>query len=725
MKKVFNSLFVIISAMITFAGCAKQEIDAPATPETKTVQFFANSIETKTEFGTPDNGVYPTLWSAGDKVKILVNLESVKNTEKTAEIVCSEDFRSAKFTSELVQPDAETFTFYSVSPSVALLGKTAEKLYVTIPSEQTPLETSVDKKAQLLFAMSETTETMPSSVELNYHHLTAYGKLSLANLSSDVTSISKITIQAPEGVYLTGKWDYFLAEESLVVRSGNGSNTIVLTTKNASDVWFACAPVDVSGKTFTLTVTTDKGDFVKEITFPANRRFEAGRIAKFTVDMAGIEVEQPEETKTEWVATSFANLKEGDQVVIVSTKGQNIYAMPNDNGTGSAPKVVAVSYANNKLSNEPEQKIVWYVGVDGANRIFYAKSDKSTWAYCTNSNNGVRVGTNTNKTFTLDGTTGYLKHNGTSRYLGVYNNQDWRCYTNTTGNTAGQTFQFFMRSGDAGGETPEPDPTPDPEPETPTYASLEDLVTAGQPTTDGTKVNVTLTDEEITSIYVTSSGYRNGVFLQVGEQEIEIYSRDVPMEWVVGGTISGTLKECVWKLYNTTWELCPTSWSELTYTAPVEVTPDPEPEQPGQGGDAGVVVLSEQFDNSTTADSNNEITTSKFPNFSGATSKAYTSQYGGIKLGSSKASGYITSKSLDLSSSFTVQIDACKYGSDSGNIQVTVGSVTKTINNSELGKAGSFKTFTLSFDAATANSTVKIATSSKRAYIDNVVITRN
>lgn len=59
MKKVFKSLFVIVAAMITFAGCAKQEIDAPAT-ETKTVQFFAESIETKTAFGTPDGTTYPT-----------------------------------------------------------------------------------------------------------------------------------------------------------------------------------------------------------------------------------------------------------------------------------------------------------------------------------------------------------------------------------------------------------------------------------------------------------------------------------------------------------------------------------------------------------------------------------------------------------------------------------------------------------------------------------------
>ena len=573
MKKVFNSLFVIIAAMITFAGCAKQETDAPATSETKTVQFFANSIETKTEFGTPDNGVYPTLWSAGDKVKILVNLEEVKNTEKTAEVECSDDYKSASFTSDLAQPEAETFTFYSVSPSTALLGKTAEKLYVNIPSDQTPLATSVDKTAQLLYAASETTTEMPSSVELAYQHLTAYGRFTLANL--DAESVSSIKLEADFDI--AGKWDYFIEDQSFVVRSGKGSNSITITTQNTTDIWFACAPVDVSNKTLTLTVSTDKGDFVKELNFLANRKFEAGKISKFTVDMTGIGVEQPEDT--EWVSTAFADIKAGDQVVIVSTKSASIYALPHNNGSSSAPGVVDVTYSNNKLTKEPAETVIWTVSKSGANYIFHPSGDTSQWLYCTNANNGVRVGTNSNKNFVMDTASGYLKNVETSRYLGVYNNQDWRCYTNTTGNTAGQTFQFFVKSG-SGSETP--DPTPDPEPETPTYASLADLVAAGQPTTAGTKVNVTLTDEKITDIYVTSSGYRNGVFLQVGDQEVEIYSRNVPEEWVVGGTISGTLNECDWKLYNTTWELCPADWSELTYKAPAGGSTEPEePEQPG------------------------------------------------------------------------------------------------------------------------------------------------
>lgn len=139
-------------------------------------------------------------------------------------------------------------------------------------------------------------------------------------------------------------------------------------------------------------------------------------------------------------------------------------------------------------------------------------------------------------------------------------------------------------------------------------------------------------------------------------------------------------------------------------------------------GGGGSVLINESFDNNSSSDASQAFSSSTFPNFNGTTEKAYKSQYGGVKLGASSAVGYITSKSLDLSTAFTVTLDACKYGSDAGNIEVTVGTQTKTISNSSLGAAGTFKTFTLEFDAATSTSTVKIGTSSKRAYIDNVII---
>lgn len=102
----------------------------------------------------------------------------------------------------------------------------------------------------------------------------------------------------------------------------------------------------------------------------------------------------------------------------------------------------------------------------------------------------------------------------------------------------------------------------------PVYASVAELIAAGKPTTEGTKVTVTLKDEEITKFY-KSGKYTNGVYFMAGTQEVQIYCQNTPSDWKVGGTISGTLTNCDWKLYKSTWELCPADYSELTYKAPL------------------------------------------------------------------------------------------------------------------------------------------------------------
>ena len=116
----------------------------------------------------------------------------------------------------------------------------------------------------------------------------------------------------------------------------------------------------------------------------------------------------------------------------------------------------------------------------------------------------------------------------------------------------------------------------------PVYASVAQLIAAGKPTEAGTKVTVTLKDEEITELHKVSGGkYTNGVFLMVGTQRIEVYCNDTPSDWKVGGTISGTLTNCDWKLFvnkttkQETWELCPADYSELTYKAPMSTCATP------------------------------------------------------------------------------------------------------------------------------------------------------
>lgn len=110
----------------------------------------------------------------------------------------------------------------------------------------------------------------------------------------------------------------------------------------------------------------------------------------------------------------------------------------------------------------------------------------------------------------------------------------------------------------------------------PVYASVADLIAAGKPTKDGTKVTVTLTDEEIIRFHTLKDETVAGAIIKVGTQEVEIFcSKGTPSDWKAGGTISGTLTNCDWKLYYSTWELCPADYSELTYKAPLPTCATP------------------------------------------------------------------------------------------------------------------------------------------------------
>ena len=137
-------------------------------------------------------------------------------------------------------------------------------------------------------------------------------------------------------------------------------------------------------------------------------------------------------------------LEDGASVVIVIKKDDGKqYAMINNNGT-SAPTPVAVTPDNGAIA-KPAETIVWTVEVNAKGYVFHPNGDTTKWLYCTNSNTGVKVGTNAdNKYFVIDSASGYLKNVATNRYIGIYKTQDFRCYDKTTGNIAGQTLKFYV-----------------------------------------------------------------------------------------------------------------------------------------------------------------------------------------------------------------------------------------------------------------------------------------
>lgn len=143
-----------------------------------------------------------------------------------------------------------------------------------------------------------------------------------------------------------------------------------------------------------------------------------------------------------WSETAIADLTSSDMFVIVGTNTSGAYAMTNDKGTNSAPAATSVTISDGKISSTVADNLKWNISGNATDGYtFYPNGSTTTWLYCTDANNGVRVGTNANKIFSI--TRGYLFHTATKRYVGIYNSSDWRCYTSSSTNIGGQSFAFY------------------------------------------------------------------------------------------------------------------------------------------------------------------------------------------------------------------------------------------------------------------------------------------
>lgn len=352
MKKYFALFIASATAVLATVSCQKESV-APESSE-KTVHFVANAVDTKTAFGTPSGTTYPTLWTSRDsKVKILLN---TGGNPKEANVTPSADFKSAAFDASVTDDGSGDYTFFAVSPASAFTGYTENYLdwNVTIAPNQTPTATSVDESAMLLVAKSSTSTEFPESVNLDFTHITAYGKLSFTNLAT-VSGEKIATVKLTAAEKWVGSCFYYIADkgsnsEGDFKTASTASTELVINTDSDTDIWFACLPVDLGGKTIEIVVKTDLSTYAKTITIPAGKKFEAGKIASITVDMASA-------VKT--VAPSYS--------LIPATGSNNAYAKNCD---------VTVSGITWNLTGN-SQMIPWRIGgknLSGVDRAIYSKT---------------------------------------------------------------------------------------------------------------------------------------------------------------------------------------------------------------------------------------------------------------------------------------------------------------------------------------------------------------
>ena len=248
-----------------------------------------------------------------------------------------------------------------------------------------------------------------------------------------------------------------------------------------------------------------------------------------------------------WTEVDWADIQSSDTIAITvhGSATDKTYVMKNDGGTSTYGPAAEWDSSNTADTS-------WYWNVipsDGGYRICPA-GDTQNWLYCTDNNNGLRVGTEFDTVWNLDSATGYLScvdSGGNTRYMGIYDNNggdtsinpNFRTYKNTTGNTKNQTTTFYKLEGEGGEVTP-------PDPEEPKTITIADALASAEGTENLTvKGVVTLLDGQ--NVYLQDS--TGGICARMSSKFADI---------ALGDTIVATGKRAVYnglpQLENSTYE---------------------------------------------------------------------------------------------------------------------------------------------------------------------------
>lgn len=375
----------VLALLVLAASCSQDRefpFEEPAevvASSGSTVHFTTNPIETKAAFGEAETGVggavtYPCYWTAADtQVKISLNYEYAVVADVNAEETDgSGHITRASFDASFDDIDTTNpYTFYLVSPASAFLWASPgrESVSVNISSNQTPTVSSVDEAAMVLVAKSYPYTSIPAEVDVNFHHVTSYGKLTLTGLVSNplfpegetVTSVTLLTQDEP----VSGTWYYYLSDGSVAEKEGACSiviNTTGINVLGGDPVWFAAAPASLAGKQLTVKVTFSDGSFLhRTVTLNNDFVLSSGKVTKFSVNMASAEGSTPPPAVFSPV-TSLNDIAEGDEIIIMdsgktramssSLSGSNDFEMNEGNVTpgSGVVKLTVNSLSGNTLT---------------------------------------------------------------------------------------------------------------------------------------------------------------------------------------------------------------------------------------------------------------------------------------------------------------------------------------------------------------------------------------
>lgn len=305
-----------MAAVAMLTGCMKEEAQ---TPSEKTSKISVEIAETATKTYVEGEQIY---WhESGEQLNIIyfADESTTRRQSGTHEDYSLVDNR-ATFTADITPTDgATTYTFGAFYPYAYKYSTSSVSL--TVPQEQTPTATSYDPKADILVsAQPVVTEGIPDKIQFQFTRLVAFAEMTLKGIEAGEL-IEKVVVSSPAKP--AGAVEFKVHEANTLENAKWYNNYEDITinmggrTATGNDVvWFVTVPTNLSGTSLTVTVTTDKNIYEKEIDLTGKElRFDRADVARFSV--AGLtKTEKPKAYK---LLTDASQLTPGD-VMVICTK---------------------------------------------------------------------------------------------------------------------------------------------------------------------------------------------------------------------------------------------------------------------------------------------------------------------------------------------------------------------------------------------------------------------
>lgn len=703
MKKIFALGWMLVAAL-ALTNCSKEETVAPEV-EGQAFELFASTNGTRTTMAD-----LKTSWVEEDAMNVWT--AATEGYQSHGQFTIS-DVENGKFTGTLDASFDNTtahdwYAIYPYKENLMPTDNDANDIWMYV-GHSSPYQNGNNSQAHLnktaapLYGVAKTVAGSETPV-FQMHHLSTFVRVRVTNNTANPFTVASVYMTSENELNLAGSYYIDITGSEVVYTPSLPKTEVKLTVNNGEEIavgeqaefYLPLAPIQFgeADEMLTVDITTTEGATISvEKTIPAGTKFAAGVMNTLKVEATEDNTEYPEaiEPATWSLMTSADDIVSGGEYVILAKTSAGTWAYLPTAAITKNPAATAQNIFDGATA------VYENTIVPAAMRWTVTKNTDGNFVFTTAEGNYLSCSESSAQSIaissTVDAWSGaahtvasnritFKSVNSTKRYLGIYqSNSTWRGYDSDTYSNYGtdglgaQIILYYCG----------------------TYA-------AKAPLAKPEELNAVIENE--TNVVVSWKAVENAASYTVTCGSESVNTTETTHTF----TVAQGLK------YEISVIAHPAEGSTLYSDSEAATTTIEIPA-------ASNAILTETFDDITTGNSTSTGGSGTAwdgnDNWTPA-GKAYKAG-GAVRLGSGSATGSITSKALDLSNAFTVSIAVKGWTNVEGKLTVTVGDQEKEIAYTEV-MADDFGVYTVEFDAATAASTITIATTAKRAFIDSVIV---